>query len=101
MTYEESAALMVENTFRGRIKVSAMKYASYIQGEDPQTQGHSARYRWANQTVTQPDQMAISLQPSVVMDPAVQTAGVDAGGKSQIEDAALQSAVEGVVNKIV
>src|SRR5262245_26514055 len=101
MTYDESAALMVETKFRGRIKVSCMKYANYIQGEDPNTQGHSARYRWANETVKLPDQMAIGLQPAVVMDPAVQAAGVDANGQSLIADAALQSAVEGVINKIV
>lgn len=95
MTYEESAQLMIDQTFRGRIKVAMLKYASFIQNEPPSTQGHSARYRWAQEAGKHPDENAGQLQPMVVMDPEVQTQGAAIG------DPALQSSVEAVINKIV
>ena len=100
MTYEESAALMVNAPFRGRIKVAAIKFSTYIFGEDPASAGHASRYRWGQSFVLNPDSMAAQLQPTVVMDTSVQDAGIDAEGNSLITDAALQSAVEAVVNKI-
>lgn len=101
MTYEESAALMSDIPFRGRVKVAGLKYATYIQNEDVATAAHSARYRWAQQMATQPDLSAQTIQPMVVMDDGVQTAGVDNTGKSNVTDAALQTAVEAVVNKFI
>ena len=95
LTYEESATLMLEPTFRGRIKVAALHYADYILNEPASTPGHSTRYRWGQQTFQQPDQVAQQLQPPVVMDAGVQGSG------AAITDAALQSAVEGVINKIL
>lgn len=95
LTYEESASLMADFAFRGRIKVACLSYSTYILNEPPSTDGHSARYRWAQQVVQVPEQVATSVQPMVVMDAAVQDAGAD------ITDAALQSAVEGVVNKVL
>jgi hypothetical protein len=94
MTYSESADLMIDLVFRGRIKVAITKFATYIFTEDPVTQGHNARYRWGQQTVQNPDAAAGSLQPLVVMDPQVQTDG------AAISDEALQAAVEAIVNKI-
>lgn len=94
MTYEESSALMLDIPFRGRIKVGAVKYADYIFNEASNTQGHASRYRWAQTAMQQPDQTAAMLQPPVVMDSAVQSAG------PEISDAALQAAIEGVVNKL-
>jgi hypothetical protein len=96
MTYPESAALMVDPDFRGRVKVACLKYADYIHNEGPGTPGHTSRLRWAQQTFQSPDSVAAQTQPPVVMDVAVQ----DAGGAA-ITDAALQSAVEGVVNKFI
>jgi hypothetical protein len=93
MTYEESAALMNDIPFRGRIKVSALKYADSILIEANTVPAHNTRLRWAQQCMQSPDMVAQNLQPPVVMDPAVQTAGAD------ITDAALQAAVEAVVNK--
>src|SRR4030095_176328 len=102
MTYDESGALMLNAPFRARIKVALLKYASYIQDEAPGTAGHSARYRWAQQASLQPEMEASKLQPVVVMDGAVQGATIDPDdGDSMIDDAGLQSAVEGVVNKFV
>lgn len=96
MTNEESAALMADMTFRGRIKVSGLKFATTILNENPaQIEGHSARYRWAQTMAQNPDVEANRIQPMVVMDPAVQDKG------SSIDDAQLQSAVEAVVNKFL
>ena len=92
MTYEESAALMTDLVFRGRIKVSVVKYASSIASEDVSVQHHHARARWAASAKQQPDGVAGQVQPGVVMDPAIQAAG------AEIEDVALQGAVEAEVN---
>jgi hypothetical protein len=95
MTYTESAALMIDMDFKGRIKVAALKFADSIFIEASSTAAHSSRLRWATNTFTQPDMAAGQLQPPTVMDPAVQTSG------SEITDAGLQAAVEGVVNKML
>jgi hypothetical protein len=95
MTYEESAELMQDATFRGRVKVACLKYADFIQLEPVTTPGHTSRLRWAQGCFQQADMTAITVQPPTVMDPAVQAEG------AAITDAGLQSAVEGVVNKLV
>jgi hypothetical protein len=95
MTYIESANLMVDIEFRGRIKVGCLTFANYIVGEDPATPAHSTRVKWAQQTMLSPDLTASQIQPTVVMDAAVQEAGAD------ITDAALQEAVETSVNKLL
>lgn len=95
LTYTESATLMRDEPFIGRVKVAGLKFTDYILNESPSTMGHSARYRWAQRFAAQPDIEAHALTPLVVIDPAVQDAG------SAIEDAPLQVAVEGVVNKFV
>ena len=93
MTYAESYLLMGDNEFRGRIQVAALKYADSILNESSTIAGHTSRFRWALQCVQSPAQMAAQLQPPTVMDSAVQDAGGD------VSDAALQGAVETVVNK--
>ena len=95
MTYEESAALMQDQPFRGRIKVSILKYVGFIMIEPPETMAHSSRYRWAQAASQNPDMTAAQIQPMVVMDPQVQLEG------DAVEDSELQTAVEGVVNKII
>jgi len=95
MTYLESAALMSDFEFRGRVKVAALKYAGSIFIEADSTPAHNTRVRWAQQTYQNPDAAAAQLQPPTVIDPAVQAAG------SEIEDVPLQAAVEGVVNKLL
>jgi hypothetical protein len=95
MTYDESALLMTNLEFRGRVKVASLKYADSITLEANTVPAHNTRLRWAQQCFTQPDMVAGQIQPPVVMDPAVQLAGSD------ITDAALQGAVEGVVNKML
>jgi hypothetical protein len=95
MTYIESAALMNDFEFRGRIKVAALKYADAIFIESEATPAHNTRQRWATATFQNPEQAAITLHSPVVMDPAVQTAGKD------VDDLGLQGAVEGVINKML
>lgn len=101
LTYTESAGLMTNLQFQGRIQVACLKYASYILDEPSDTPAHSSRQRWAHSTMTSPAAAATAAQPSVVMDAAVQEAGLTESGDSTIDDAALQSAVEGVVNKMM
>jgi hypothetical protein len=95
MTYNESAALMTDLEFRGRIKVACIKYADSIFNEESAIPAHNSRMKWAQQCMQQPDMTAMQVQPAVVMDGAVQTAGAD------ITDAALQGSVEAVVNKLM
>jgi len=95
MTYAESAQLMVDMNFRGRVKVAGLNYATSIMNEEPTVVAHNARLRWAQSMYQQPDAIAAQLQPPVVQDPAVQNAG------AEIDDAALQLATETVVNKII
>lgn len=95
MTYTESAALINDMEFRGRVKVSALKFAQSIVNEQPNVEAHSARYRWAQSVFTQPDFVAAQVTPMVVMDPGVQSAG------AAVTDTALQVAVETIVNKIL
>lgn len=93
MTYEESAALMQDPEFRGRVKVACLKYADSIIGEPSTTPAHNTRLKWAQMTTQAPDSVAVSIQNPVVMDAAVQESG------AAIEDAALQGSVEATVNK--
>lgn len=95
MTYEESSTLMNDIAFRGRIKVAVLKYSTYIFGEPPETVAHNSRYKWAQTTASSPDASAGQIQPIVVMDPQVQIEG------AAITDAALQTSVEAVVNRIM
>jgi hypothetical protein len=99
MTYTESYGLMNNTTFRGRIQVANVKYADSISIELPSVPAHNTRLKWAAQTLQNPAQSAAQIQANVVMDPAVQSAGIDAEGNALITDAALQVTVETVVNK--
>ena len=94
MTYEESAALMTDPQFRGRIKVASLKYADSIVIAPVPVSSHTSLVRWAAQCIQNPDMVAQTLQPLVVMDAAVQADG------AEIADAALQGAVETTVQKI-
>jgi hypothetical protein len=95
LTYEESAALMKDEAFRGRISVACLKFADYIFGETASTPAHSTRIRWAQQAFAAPETAAMQVQPPVVMDPAVQQDG------AAITDVNLQSAVENTINKML
>jgi hypothetical protein len=95
LTYEESAALMTDIDFRGRVKVACLKYADFIMNEPNTTTAHNTRLKWAQAATTQPDLTAAQIQPPVVMDSAVQSDG------ASIDDPTLQTSVETVVNKLM
>jgi hypothetical protein len=95
LTYEQSAQLMADPVFRGRVKVACLEYATSIQNEATDTPAHTSRLRWAQNCYLQPDMTAAQMQAPTVMDPAVQQAG------SEIEDSQLQGAVEAVINKVL
>ena len=101
MTNEESATLMQNVIFRGRIKVEALRYADAILIEAASVPAHNTRVKWAQSTFAAPDQAAQALQPGVVMDPAVQAAAIDPDGDSAITDVALGGAVQAAVNKML
>src|SRR5262245_23327797 len=101
LTYEESAVLMQDPEFRGRIKVACLKFADSIIIEQPNVPAHSSRVRWAQQTYANPEAQAMQAQPPTVIDPKVQDAGVDANGHSLISDLDLQSALETTVGKMM
>src|SRR5262245_30684042 len=96
MTYEESAALMTDIPFRGRVKVAVLRYADRILIEPSATAGYNTLLRWAQQAFQQPDMVAGQVQPPTVMDAAVQSAG-----GADITDEALQAAVETTVRKML
>lgn len=95
MTYTESAALMNDMDFRGRVKVACLKFATAIMDESGEVPAHNTRMRWAQACYLSPDQTASQVTPPTVMDSAVQTDGAD------ISDDALQGSVEAVVRKIL
>jgi hypothetical protein len=94
MTFEESAQLMTNPQFRGRIKVACLKYADYIVTSNLPGTSMTMR-RWADNTFQNPDNSAQLAQAAVVMDAAVQSTGPD------IADQQLQTAVETVIKKMV
>ena len=95
LTYEESSGLMNDTIFRGRVKVSCLKYAKYILNESTITPAHTTRVKWAQNTVQSPDMVANQMTPPVVMQDSVQAQG------SAISDTDLQSAVETVINEVM
>lgn len=90
-----SAPLMEDPEFRGRIRVFVLDYATYIMNEGPSTEGHSARYRWAQGAAGNSMNEAQRIQPMVVMDPGVQQDGKD------ITDDKLKDSVQTVINKFI
>lgn len=92
MTNEESANLINDPVFRGRVKVSLLKYSDNILA-NPAGRAFSV-LQWANRTLQQPDQTAMTVVGATVIDAAVQSAGKD------VADDALQRAVETQVNKM-
>lgn len=90
MTYVESAALMKDQTFMGRVKVAALNYAQSLSLQPSLSNSQS---KWINQAMTQSDFMAQMLTPPVVMNPNVQQGG------AAVSDADLQAAVQAVANQ--
>lgn len=95
MTYDQSAALMTDMAFRGRVKVACLAMANSIMLEPATEPAHNTRMRWAQNCFQQPDATAMAVQPPTVLDPGVQSAG------ATIDDAALQGAVQATVGKML
>lgn len=95
LTYQESAQLMGDIAFNGRIQVACLHFAEYIVGEAPSTPAHTTRMRWAQGTFQNPTAAATQVQPATVMEPGVQAQG------AAISDPDLQTAVETAVNKMI
>ena len=58
LSYQESNDLMNDLVFRGRVKVSCLKFADYILNEDTKIPAHNTRYKWAQSCVQMPDTVA-------------------------------------------
>jgi hypothetical protein len=95
LTYEQSAALMTDTVFRGRVKVAVLEFADKINTEPTTTPAHNSRFKWAQNSYMNPDMMAGQIQQPTVMTPQVQAAG------SEVSDLELQAAVESVVESII
>jgi hypothetical protein len=95
LNQDQSAQLMTDPTFRGRVKVCCLKYADSVLISTTPVAQQTASVKWAFRCFQMPDTTAQDVQPSAVMDPKVQTAG------SAVSDSDLQSAVEASVAKII
>jgi hypothetical protein len=95
LTYQDTSDLMKDVVFRGRVTVACTKFARYITDEQPNVAGHPTRYKWAQQTLIAPEVAANLVIPTVVWDVTVQAEG------TEISDAALQTAVEAAVQKLM
>jgi len=95
LSYDQSAQLMTDLTFKGRVKTACLRYADSIMDEASTVTAHNTRMRWAANCFNQPDMVAGQVQAWAVGDPAVQAAG------SGITDNALQGAVETAINKMM
>lgn len=83
LSLAESATLINDLDFRGRVKVAALKYATYLFTQG----GDQNKMPWAQRTLQQPDAAAQTLVPPTVMNVNVQTLGAD------INDQNLEAAV--------
>src|SRR5262245_28289815 len=95
LTYEQTFALMKDQEFRGRVTVACTKFATYIADEQPNVPAHPTRYKWSMQTLVNPEGATAQVIPTVVWDASVQADGV------AVTDAALQTAVETAVQKLI
>ena len=95
LTYDDTAQLMNDGTFRGRVKVALLHFAQYIQGEAVVTPAHNTRVRWAQNTYANPDGMVGHIAPAAVMEPHIQADG------AAVTDADLQTDVETAVQNFL
>ena len=88
LTYQQSANLMTDVEFQGRIKDAVIHNATYL-----------CKGAWASNVFQNPQIQAQILQPIVVMDQDIQNSS--AGDGSDVSDTALQTAVETAVNNML
>lgn len=95
LDYAATSALISNTAFLGRVQVACLHFANYIAAEASSVPAHATRLKWAAETLASPMQSAMRINPTVVMDPSVQSAG------EAITDADLQTAVEVAINKVM
>jgi hypothetical protein len=93
MTLLELSDLATDITMRNRIKMASLKYADVLANRPLDTPGINGQRSTAKTIQQNPDQYAMQIQPTVVMDSAVQSAGAN------VTDEALQAAVETSINR--
>lgn len=94
LSQTESADLMKDPVFIGRVKVCCLTYAQYLQ-EQLQVPLRGSQMRWIQQVIVQPDQVAQTIVNPVVQNPNVQADG------AAIDDPGLQAAVQAVADQIM
>lgn len=93
LTYEESAALMSDPVFQGRVKAACLSYAQTLLATPPAN--NPSLFRWAGNTYVNPDFAMNQVTPPAVMNVNVQTEG------AAITDPALLATVEYVVGGLL
>lgn len=93
LTYEESAALMSDPVFRGRVKAAVVSYAGTLLATPPPN--NPPLFMWARNTYNNPELATQLVVPPSVMNVNVQTEGPD------ISDPALLATVEYVVGGLL
>jgi hypothetical protein len=101
MTSDQTAALMQDPNFRGRVQVACVRYSDSIKTANSNAIGHVGLERWADAVYAAPMQIAMQVQPFVATDPTIQETGVDENGISLASDAQVQGATEATVNKTI
>ncbi len=92
LSLDGQAQLAKDQTFMGRVKMSALGYSSFIMLEDKTTPAYNTRRAWAQRCQQMPDTIAQEITPIVVKDPVIVEKGETA------TDAQVQSATEAAVN---
>lgn len=93
LTYEESAALMNDPVFQGRVKAACLSYAGTLLAGPPPN--NPVLFRWAANTYQNPAFAMTQVTPPAVMNVNVQTEG------ASISDPALLATVEYVVGGLL
>lgn len=92
LSFAESAELINNLDFRGRVKVAALQYAAYL----ATVAGNSnSKQQWAQRTLQMPDQTAQTLVGPVVMNTNVQSLGAN------IDDQNLAASVQVVADMMM
>lgn len=92
LNFAQSAALMNNLDFRGRVKVAALQYATALLAQPGSS---NSKASWVQRTMQQPDTTAQVLVPAVVLNVNVQNAGAD------ITDQDLAAAVQATADKMM
>jgi hypothetical protein len=84
--------------FLQRVTVAVGKAAVDVRAEDPATQNHEARMRWATQALQQTDQMAFTMRWGVVSNATIAAAIQANPANPAISDGDLQFVVNSLVD---